>query len=42
MPLGFVLQPALLILSGRILYLAGWLSKNSSFGGAFFFLSVSF
>lgn len=38
MSLGFVLQPALLILSGHILYLAGWLSlKIPLFSACFFF-----
>lgn len=44
MPLGFVLQPALLILSGHILYLAGCLphSEHSYFLGGLFFFSVAF
>lgn len=41
MPLGFVLQPALLILSGHILYLAGCLShsENSYFFGLIFWFN---
>ena len=38
MPLGFVLQPALLILSGHIWYLAGWLSLKLTLFFHFFFL----